>query len=1630
MPDYQSCESVRNTLVVPSTIMNLASDLQQTISLPSDWKQQLCDELQNRKQDAAWYKLSDKLNNMSSYNLGFFKLIYARLTKQLDNVLDQLSEDEASNMANSLAEHLGDCIEGTCERAQRIATSMQIPRTKQELLCYARTDLVEQVIVGEASENNTGENLNNNTILYNVHHRNKVYEIAYDQGWCVKKPAKAYHSALSERFINSIAQKINEQFNQHYRLDTLIDLLLKAFVEHNLPKLKYNGRNQEGYKLGSYESFLAQLAELLEDEQLNNLSNGQHALEMDDAGRIVDIRWSYVRKRLWQQLCEQNLIIIPELNLDSVGQCPDELDKAKCYFLALAKNDPEQLSHFAEQLGSNLQKVVTQALDEVFIRDHDRLDLVLTNLNSLNDEAVNNYVSQYTNKLDVNKLPQGKVQTLLTALYSHLGEDQFKQWSMKQINSSGKLNIYNMLESFPAQIHEFMGHNLEQDFVITLLDNLPRQIDLSRHLDNNDNNIWHFLVKYYQGSVLKHALDNWSEQYPRLDSHNKQGDTVLHTAIQYNDQVKCQYLAEKKPFLLDWLNGQTDTIFHLAARFASKELMTFLLERCNNDFSIPFELVNANGNTPLEIAIQTNREVFCAEALLQQQTLLMSNINHGQNALHLAAKYGYDDMIQTIVDSADTQKLLDSCNIKDEQCNTVLSLAIQHQYKDLALQLFNRIVNSTDCESQHRHASLLLLPLNRGQIISLLAWAAEKGEKAVFEVVQQQSLLDKIKGYTTKVDHGEGVALVHKIVGSTSDVANEILGSFIDLDEKRSIFSWSWLKAVDQYNNTLLHHIASNKDQGQSLINKLEDKTIHIDASKRNRFGRTPLHEAARYGNHNVMVQLLRQPSASINCQDREGFTPLHYATLNGHAEIVKTLLEHPSIKPEIVNYEQGYPALLYACQAGYSQIVETFAQHSDFIKLIKKPNLPKGRFVLDYAFFRDGNHDEAIQTKKTNTIKVILKKLYELHSSNNSQLAGFCENYFARAISLTAVHGYTDLVDFIYSYYPQMINSRDSGNRTCLDLALLSEDSNEETAMAFLRKRAYSKCDILSHACNRGWEAVTKHILDTRYTNQQGGPIHTDAIYGCLYNLRSPAYAPIVSILVDQLFADEHQQQNELNLKVLEIAAKNGCFAQLERLLEHKKNNQDQSKLSSDVLPIVDYLVQYQKHNLLEQLFEFVHPDYYTQVLNKAFVKSAEYGKLDIFTDLCDNDSVDVFATNEKGHRVVRYLVKHNAVKEFEQVLDKISTRYDNPVNKQIELLAPQEYDNYRLMSRIFDKQNIDFMNVLQAYRLLGDFDDEISQDNVRRFLSEIYPGNWRPTKLIYDWLYDQEKYNTALALALYMDKDFKKKEILLDDDCFLDKARQDGNKDFFNQLSNHLVHKLDSFLKNGLIAYLVKCPCHNTPEIVESLMSSPRPVKPDLLEPINQVQHWSLMHILAQHDQPSAASLIDILARYDCEEDFYTSLNQGDAKGDTPLHIAVMNNCDKTVDKILEYNPNLNIRNKRSTQDTALHLAIAKGYDSIVEKILPKQKNLKITNGERQTPCQLAQDRGNPGIEALISRAITNRSTMTEFSANQRFWQHRQPQSRLSRCHQDQNDVSIGQNCHLGVEREQDIPNHLDTP
>ena len=165
----------------------------------------------------------------------------------------------------------------------------------------------------------------------------------------------------------------------------------------------------------------------------------------------------------------------------------------------------------------------------------------------------------------------------------------------------------------------------------------------------------------------------------------------------------------------------------------------------------------------------------------------------------------------------------------------------------------------------------------------------------------------------------------------------------------------------------------NEEEADKSSKSDLPAKAKPINVHKKNQYGETVLHTAAKKGNIVKMKECLETPGVDINCQESNGYTPLSEAVSHDRLEIVRLLLEH---------------------RAGTLQPISNFLTP---VKASGRENNPKrnpGRvdLLLKNTYDQSNAFHEAVDLDRVEMVKLILESLQKEQASANSTLAQLFE--------------------------------------------------------------------------------------------------------------------------------------------------------------------------------------------------------------------------------------------------------------------------------------------------------------------------------------------------------------------------------------------------------------------------------------------------------------------------------------------------------------------------------------------------------------------------------------------------------------------------------------------------------------
>lgn len=163
---------------------------------------------------------------------------------------------------------------------------------------------------------------------------------------------------------------------------------------------------------------------------------------------------------------------------------------------------------------------------------------------------------------------------------------------------------------------------------------------------------------------------------------------------------------------------------------------------------------------------------------------------------------------------------------------------------------------------------------------------------------------------------------------------------------------------LDSEGNSALHVVASSGDSGEycdcaTLIYGKRNKLLDAE----NQSGDTPVHCAARAGNHNMVSHLiaLATPPTTRNAiellrkKNKLGETALHGAVRSANTKVIENLM---SKDPELASHpSDGTSPLYLAISLGHLDIAWDLMQRSSYRLSYSGPD---GQNVLHIAVFQD----------------------------------------------------------------------------------------------------------------------------------------------------------------------------------------------------------------------------------------------------------------------------------------------------------------------------------------------------------------------------------------------------------------------------------------------------------------------------------------------------------------------------------------------------------------------------------------------------------------------------------------------------------------------------------------------------
>jgi ankyrin repeat protein len=383
----------------------------------------------------------------------------------------------------------------------------------------------------------------------------------------------------------------------------------------------------------------------------------------------------------------------------------------------------------------------------------------------------------------------------------------------------------------------------------------------------------------------------------------------IHDAVEDGDLEKVKALLKKNPKLI-WSRDVIGymTPLGMAAAIGNRRMAELLLAN-----KAEIDARNENGETPLfEAAYRGHKEVV--ELLLSNHAEIDARNYDGETPLYRAVGQRHKDIVELLlvhganVDASDKWGSMTPLLLATDLGNMeMMALLLAHgadvnaKYNGRTPLLiavgYSRDTKKDMLELLLAHGADVNVTNNKGKtplciaamknhrnaVDSLLAHGGNKnieGDNLIAlyvaaiqgDLVKTRELLKSNPALVFRKDK-DGQTFLHWTAEfGYKDIVELLLVMKADVGAKD-----------DVYGNTPLHKAANKSITELLLANKAE-----IDAT--NKWGHTPLHEAAIHGLKDVVESLLAK-GAAINAKSHDGYTPLYWAAWQGRKEVAELLL-------------------------------------------------------------------------------------------------------------------------------------------------------------------------------------------------------------------------------------------------------------------------------------------------------------------------------------------------------------------------------------------------------------------------------------------------------------------------------------------------------------------------------------------------------------------------------------------------------------------------------------------------------------------------------------------------------------------------------------------------------------------
>eukprot|EP01156_Anaeramoeba_ignava_P002133 Anaeramoba_ignava/a217643_27.p1 GENE.a217643_27~~a217643_27.p1 ORF type:complete len:1308 (-),score=456.18 a217643_27:44-3631(-) len=415
-----------------------------------------------------------------------------------------------------------------------------------------------------------------------------------------------------------------------------------------------------------------------------------------------------------------------------------------------------------------------------------------------------------------------------------------------------------------------------------------------------------------------------------INTVDKRKCTALHLATRNGYFEAAKFLVENKADI-HIKNEDGQTALHLATSYGHIDLLKYIFDQGGN-----LHEKDSKGNTLLHLSTAThNYSIF--EYILSKSADLFAKNNKEQTIIHSAAKNGFTQLIENLLQQKSSKKL--NINAKDSNGKTPLILAVKNQHTETVRKLLLLKANVNIADSSG------LLPI---------MYAIKKENVVILEILlENKAKLKMSKEIKTPILH----------FAVQNNKKTDCIAKLLKYGAKAM--------KKDKKGNLPSHEAAIlGKFEILEFLIKIG---IHIDA-KNNEKNRV-LHLLVIENRPEDVLKLFTL-GPKVSARNIKNKTPLHFACENGYYECAKILLEKKA-KTDIRDTQGNNPAMI-AFNTKHYEILHLLSEYNSPIPLIdvmNAGNVSAARELIEQGF----PVDVAGQDGNTPVHLVFLKKIPEL---------------------------------------------------------------------------------------------------------------------------------------------------------------------------------------------------------------------------------------------------------------------------------------------------------------------------------------------------------------------------------------------------------------------------------------------------------------------------------------------------------------------------------------------------------------------------------------------------------------------------------------------------------------------------